>query len=167
MNLLESIFNKIILDHQQLKSRIEKFKQENKSIVFTNGCFDILHTGHVTYLAKAKELGDVFIVAVNSDASVRRLKGNHRPINKLEDRMFLLASLCFIDIVTFFEEDTPIEILKIIHPNIHVKGGDYKIDNLPEKTIIESYGGKIVLIPFLEGYSTTKIITKFKASPQS
>lgn len=103
MNLLESIFNKIILDHQQLKSRIEKFKQENKTIVFTNGCFDILHTGHVTYLAKAKELGDVFIVAVNSDASVRRLKGNHRPINKLEDRMFLLASLCFIDIVTFFE----------------------------------------------------------------
>jgi len=167
MNLLESIFNKIILDHQQLKSRIEKFKQENKSIVFTNGCFDILHTGHVTYLAKAKELGDVFIVAVNSDASVRRLKGNHRPINKLEDRMFLLASLCFTDIVTFFEEDTPIEILKIIHPNIHVKGGDYKKDNLPEKTIIESYGGKIVLIPFVEGYSTTKIITKLKASPQS
>jgi len=167
MNILQSIFNKIILDHQKLKAMIEKLKRENKTIVFTNGCFDILHTGHVTYLAKAKELGDVFIVAVNSNASVKRLKGNHRPINQLEDRMFLLASLCFIDIVTFFEEDTPIEILKIIQPHIHVKGGDYKIENLPEKTIIDSYGGKIVLIPFVEGYSTTKIISKFKTSPQS
>ncbi|GIW23685.1 MAG: glycerol-3-phosphate cytidylyltransferase [Candidatus Sericytochromatia bacterium] len=162
MNILENIYKKIKTNEEELLNQINTLKLQKKKIVFTNGCFDILHTGHINYLARAKELGDILIVAVNSDHSVKRLKGKERPINTLNDRMFLLASLCFIDIVTFFEEDTPTEILKKIKPDIHVKGGDYKIEDLPEKQIIESYGGKIIILPFVQGYSTTNIITKMK-----
>jgi glycerol-3-phosphate cytidylyltransferase len=164
MIILNNIYKKILLKEEDLKYIIDKLKSENKTIIFTNGCFDILHSGHINYLARAKELGDILIVAVNSDASVKRLKGKERPINNLNDRMFLLASLCFIDYVTFFEEDTPNEIIKKIQPNIHVKGGDYKIEELPEKEIIESYGGKIVILPFIKGYSTTSLISKMKST---
>lgn len=162
MKILDKIQKKIIPDEKTLIKVINKIKSEKKTIVFTNGCFDILHRGHVTYLALAKDLGDILLIALNSDTSVQRLKGPDRPINNLKDRMFLVASLYFVDYVTFFNEDTPIEIIKKIQPNIHVKGGDYNIENLPEKSVVESYGGKILILPFLEGYSTTNLITKIK-----
>ncbi len=162
MDFIVEINKKIITNREELKLKIKKLKEKGKKIVFTNGCFDILHTGHIHYLARAKQLGDILIVAVNSDESVQRLKGKQRPVNKLEDRMFILASLFFIDFVTYFNENTPVEIIKIIQPDIHVKGGDYKIDNLPEKSIVETYGGKIIILPFVEGYSTTNILEKLK-----
>ncbi len=162
MDFISEINKKIITNREELKLMIKNLKNNGKKIIFTNGCFDILHTGHINYLAKAKELGDILIVAVNSDDSVQKLKGKQRPINKLEDRMFILASLFFIDFVTYFNENTPIEIIKIIQPDIHVKGGDYKIDNLPEKSIVEAYGGQIIILPFVEGYSTTSILEKLK-----
>lgn len=162
MKNIDILHNKIIFDEQILNEIINKLKLEKKRIIFTNGCFDILHKGHITYLAQAKDLGDILIIAINSDDSIKRLKGVDRPINKLEDRMFLLASLYFVDYVTFFNEDTPVEIIKKIKPDIHVKGGDYDIKTLPEKSVIESYGGEIVILPFVDGYSTTKLIYKMK-----
>ncbi len=160
MKVLNEIYKKILINDYTLFKVIEELKKNQNKIVFTNGCFDILHRGHIEYLAKGKELGDILIVAVNSDESVRKLKGNNRPINKLEDRMFLLASLSFVDYVTSFAETTPIEIIKIIKPHIHIKGGDYSIQKLPEREIVEFYGGKVYIIPLIEGYSTTKILSK-------
>lgn len=160
MKIINEIYKKIIKNHNQLIELLQEFKNNNKKIVFTNGCFDILHRGHIEYLAKGKELGDILIIAVNSDQSVKQLKGKNRPINKLEDRMFILASLSFVDFVTYFEELNPIEILKKIKPDIHIKGGDYSKEKLPEKEVVESYGGQIYIIPFIEGYSTTKILSK-------
>lgn len=127
---------------------------ENKKIVFTNGCFDILHIGHIKYLEKAKQLGDVLIVGLNSDASVRRLKGPTRPVNNENDRAKALASLSFVDYVVIFEEDTPFNIIKQIRPDVLVKGGDYTIDQV----VGREYAKHVSLIEFVEGYSTTKII---------
>ncbi len=133
-----------------------------RKIVFTNGCFDLLHRGHVEYLSFAKTQGDVLIVAVNSDDSVRRLKGEGRPVNNLEDRMTVLSALEMVDYVTFFEEDTPYEIISKLKPHIIVKGGDYKPEEVVGKDVVESYGGKVVIAPFVKGYSTTDILRRRK-----
>ncbi|MEI8281804.1 MAG: D-glycero-beta-D-manno-heptose 1-phosphate adenylyltransferase [Armatimonadota bacterium] len=130
----------------------------NKKIVFTNGVFDILHAGHVSYLSEAKSLGDYLVVALNTDSSVSRLKGPNRPVNSLEDRMAVIAALRCVDCVVSFSEDTPERIIGEIKPDIHVKGGDYSVESLPESKIIQGYGGKVVILPLLSGRSSTRII---------
>lgn len=143
---------------------IANFRKDhmNKKIVFTNGCFDILHVGHIRYLQEAAKLGDLLIVGLNSDDSVRRLKGSDRPINSELERAEMLVSLGFVDYVTIFDEDTPLNIIKLIQPDVLVKGGDYSIDNVVGRKEVEDRGGSVVLIPFVEGKSTTNIINKIK-----
>jgi glycerol-3-phosphate cytidylyltransferase len=136
--------------------------RSNKTVVFTNGVFDVLHAGHVDYLSKAKALGDYLIVALNTDSSVSKLKPG-RPINTLEDRMAVVAALRCVDCVVSFGEDTPERIIGEIKPDIHVKGGDYTIESLPESKIIQGYGGKVVILPLLEGRSSTRIIDKLRS----
>lgn len=132
----------------------------NKIVVFTNGCFDILHVGHVRYLKQAAELGDILIVGVNSDKSIKRLKGEKRPVICEKDRVEMLANLDFIDYLITFDEDTPYELIKLIQPDLLVKGRDYKIEDVVGKDIVEKKGGKVVLIPLVEGVSTTDIVEK-------
>jgi 3-deoxy-D-manno-octulosonate cytidylyltransferase len=131
-----------------------------KKLVFTNGCFDLLHAGHVDILERAKTLGDVLIVGLNSDASVRRLKGDSRPVNNQAARAKVLSALQAVDAVVVFEEDTPTEILEIIRPDVHVKGGDYQADQLSEAETVRRHGGEIVILPLVEGFSTTKLLEK-------
>ena len=151
---------KKIYKYEEIKFKIKEFKSQNKNIIMTNGCFDILHAGHIDYLKKAKNLGGILFVAVNDDNSVRRLKGKKRPVNNINNRMKLLSALEFIDYVFSFSEDTPEKIYREITPDILVKGGDYKLDEIvgAKKTISE--GGKVEIIPFLKGFSTTDIIKK-------
>lgn len=135
---------------------------KGKKIVFTNGCFDILHIGHIRYLKQASLLGDILVVGLNSDASVKRLKGMERPVNSQEDRAELLCALSCVSYVIVFDEDTPYELIKKIQPDILVKGGDYDKDNVVGKDVVEARGGKLVLIPYVEGKSTTGIIDKIR-----
>lgn len=141
---------------------VTNFRKDNasKKIVFTNGCFDILHVGHKRYLQKAATLGDILVVGVNSDASVKRLKGPTRPVNNEEDRAEMLSALGFIDYIVIFDEDTPYELIKKIQPDVLVKGGDYKPEEVVGRDIVEARGGKLELISFVEGKSTTNIIQK-------
>jgi rfaE bifunctional protein nucleotidyltransferase chain/domain len=145
---------------KELRSVIEDLRKQNKKIVTTNGVFDILHLGHVRYLQEAKKLGDVLVVALNSDSSVKQIKGPKRPINNQKARVEVLAALEFVDYVVIFNEINPIKILSEIKPNIHIKGGDYKINQIIEKDIVEKNNGKIVLIPEVKGWSTTDLINK-------
>ncbi len=132
--------------------------------VFTNGVFDVLHRGHVMYLAQARALGATLIVALNTDASVRRLgKGDDRPLNQADDRAIVMASQEAVSLVTFFEEDTPLQIIQEIRPDILVKGGDYDMRKLPETALVESWGGTALALPFVQGYSTTKLVKKIRA----
>ena len=133
-------------------------KLTGKKIVFTNGCFDIIHVGHVRYLTTAKSFGDVLIVGLNTDESVRKLKGESRPINNQNDRAEVLLGLKAVDYVIFFGEQTAENIIAEVKPDIYVKGGDYTLDTLPESKIVQSYGGRVELVKFLEGHSTTNII---------
>ncbi len=135
----------------------------NERVIFTNGCFDILHPGHIDYLTAAKKLGDKLIIGVNSDASVRGNKGPHRPILDQDQRAYMLAALACVDLVVIFEENTPIALIKALRPDIHIKGGDYSIENLPETPVVRSYGGAVKILPFLPGYSTTQIIEKIQS----
>lgn len=144
----------------ELKRIVEGLKSEGKKIVFTNGCFDILHLGHIRYLRGAKKLGDVLIVGLNSDESVQALKGEKRPIMPQEDRAEILASLSFVDYVVLFHELTPVETISALKPQIHVKGGDYKIEELPEAKTVKSYGGEVVILPEVKGKSTKELIAK-------
>ena len=150
--------NAIIKDWNKLKSEIDKLKREGKKIVFTNGCFDILHAGHVDYLLKAKELGDALVVGLNSDASISRIKGNARPIVPLEERAFVMANLKPVDFVTIFEEDTPYELIKTIVPDYLVKGADWADENIVGRDIVIANGGEIKRIEFTVQQSTSKII---------
>jgi D-beta-D-heptose 7-phosphate kinase/D-beta-D-heptose 1-phosphate adenosyltransferase len=150
----------IIEDWEQLKNKIDELKKTGKKIVFTNGCFDILHWGHVSYLKKAKELGDYLVLALNTDQSVQKLKGPTRPINKQHDRALVINELKSIDFVTFFSEETPFNIINLIKPDIIAKGGDYNPNQVVGKDIVESYGGYVAIIPFVDGKSTTNIINK-------
>lgn len=133
-----------------------------KKVVFTNGCFDIIHSGHVTYLAKAKRLGDILIVGLNSDGSVRRLKGPERPINNYNDRAAVMSALKPVDYVVEFTEDTPLELIKTIKPDIITKGGDYAPENIVGADFVTANGGEVVVIPFVPGKSTTSIISRMK-----
>ncbi|PID61254.1 MAG: D-glycero-beta-D-manno-heptose 1-phosphate adenylyltransferase [Ignavibacteriae bacterium] len=137
-----------------------KLKSENKKIVFTNGCFDIIHAGHVDYLIKAKKQGDVLIVGLNSDDSIRRLKGESRPIVPQTERAFILNNLKPVDYVVLFEEETPINLIEKIVPDILIKGGDWKIDNIVGKDVVEKSGGVVKTIEFVTAQSTTNIIQK-------
>jgi len=134
----------------------------NKKVVFTNGCFDLLHKGHVSYLKKASELGDILVVGLNSDASVRRLKGEDRPVNAQEDRATVLSALESVDYIVIFDEDTPENLIENIQPDILVKGADYKKEDVVGAEFVEKHGGKVELIDYLAGYSTTKIIDKME-----
>lgn len=134
--------------------------RKNKKIVFTNGCFDILHRGHLSYLNEAKSLGDILVIGVNSDKSVKRLKGENRPINNELDRVFMLENLKAVDFVFIFEEDTPYELIKIIRPDILVKGGDWKPEQIVGHDIVQALGGKTLSLNFEDGYSTTNLIKK-------
>ncbi|MFM9874721.1 MAG: D-glycero-beta-D-manno-heptose 1-phosphate adenylyltransferase [Fimbriimonadaceae bacterium] len=138
--------------------------RSGKKLVFTNGVFDILHAGHIQYLQQAKDLGDVLVVAINSDESVKQLnKAPDRPINPLADRMAVIAALRCVDFVLSFEEQTPETLISSLKPEIHVKGGDYTPEQLPETKIVQSYGGEVVIVPFLTGRSTTSILSKLKS----
>jgi rfaE bifunctional protein nucleotidyltransferase chain/domain len=136
-----------------------------RPLVFTNGVFDVLHTGHVTYLEAARRLGAALLVALNTDASARRLgKGPDRPLNRESDRATVIAALASVDYVTFFDEDTPCELMRRCRPEIYVKGGDYAIDTLPEAALVRSWGGEAVAIAFVEGYSTTALLQRIRGS---
>ncbi|MCM1303076.1 MAG: D-glycero-beta-D-manno-heptose 1-phosphate adenylyltransferase [Lachnospiraceae bacterium] len=153
--------NKLIdIQAQDGLIRLKEVRETGKKIVFTNGCFDVLHVGHVTYLKKAAELGDILVIGVNSDDSVRRLKGESRPVNKLEDRLTILASLEYVDYIMPFEEDTPIELIKAVEPDVLVKGGDYQIADIVGAEFVQNRGGSVTTIPFVEGKSTTAMIHK-------
>lgn len=136
----------------------EELKKKNKKVVFTNGCFDILHAGHVDYITKAKSFGDVLIVALNSDSSVTKIKGKNRPIVPLQERAFIISNLKAVDYVTAFDEETPFETIKKIIPDILVKGADWKVENIVGKDIVEAAGGKVETIEFVNFQSTTNII---------
>ena len=136
----------------------KKAKKENKKVVFTNGCFDLLHRGHIEYLKKAKRLGDILIVGLNSDSSVRKIKGQGRPIQKQADRAAILASLYFVDYVCIFNELTPFKLISKLIPDILVKGGDWKVKDIVGKDIVESHGGKVLSIKMVKGKSTSGII---------
>jgi D-beta-D-heptose 7-phosphate kinase/D-beta-D-heptose 1-phosphate adenosyltransferase len=141
---------------------IKAEQQKGKKIVFTNGCFDILHRGHVTYLNQARDLGDLLIVGINSDESVKRLKGPERPVNMLEDRAYVLSALKSVDYVIPFEEDTPLNLINLIMPDILVKGGDYTIDRIIGAQEVLAHGGRVEIIPFVPGKSTSAIIDTIK-----
>ncbi|MCB0391133.1 MAG: D-glycero-beta-D-manno-heptose 1-phosphate adenylyltransferase [Bdellovibrionales bacterium] len=148
-----------VFSQQQLEENLAAFRA-GKKVVFTNGCFDILHIGHVRYLQEAKSLGDILVVAVNMDASVKKLKGPSRPIQNENDRAEILAALECVDIVTLFAEETPYEIIKKLRPDVLVKGGDWPIEQIVGHDIVQSYGGKVLSLNFVEGHSTTQIIKK-------
>lgn len=156
MTQIEQIKRKIVC-RKDLKELILKWRNANERIVFTNGCFDLLHLGHVDYLAKAKDLGERLIIGVNTDSSVKRLKGEHRPLQDENSRLNILAALQSVDAVVLFDEDTPYELIKEIEPDILVKGADYKIENIVGYDIVVSRGGSVQTIEFIEGYSTTLI----------
>ncbi|HIF29557.1 MAG: D-glycero-beta-D-manno-heptose 1-phosphate adenylyltransferase [bacterium] len=141
---------------------IQVHKHNSKKIVFTNGCFDILHVGHIRYLAEAKSLGDILIIGINSDKSVKKLKGPSRPINSLSDRALILSELKSIDYVVSFEEQTPLELIKMIMPDVLVKGGDYTIDTVVGSNQVIDAGGEVTLLKFHDGYSSTNYIDKIK-----
>lgn len=151
---------KKIVDTIKVKSVIHDWKASGNKIVFTNGCFDILHYGHVSYLSAAKDLGNKLIIGLNSDASVRRLKGETRPINGQYQRAVLLAALQFVDAVVVFDEDTPEKLIKIVEPDFLVKGSDYTVENIVGANFVMSYGGKVITIPLVENFSSSSIIKK-------
>lgn len=153
-----------IVPLNQLQHRIEFLRSRNKDlkVVATNGCFDILHIGHIRSLQKAKKLGDILVVGVNSDGSVKKLKGENRPINRENERAEVLAALSCIDFVSIFSEETAEKFLDLFRPDIYVKGGEYDLDNLPEVPLVTKYGGKIIQIPMVPGFSTTDTIEKLK-----
>ncbi|HOX55248.1 MAG: D-glycero-beta-D-manno-heptose 1-phosphate adenylyltransferase [Candidatus Omnitrophica bacterium] len=144
---------------EALSRVLSSLKKKNKTVVFTNGCFDILHYGHAKYLEDSKKLGDCLVVGLNSDSSVRSLKKDkNRPINHELDRASVLASLASVDYIVIFNEPTPLKLISKLKPDIIVKGGDWKKDDVVGKDIVESYGGRVQIIPYLKGYSTTNII---------
>ena len=150
----------MLLDLISLIDIVNKAKKENKKIVFTNGCFDIIHSGHISYLYDSKRLGDILIIGLNSDDSVKRLKGTGRPINNQSDRAIVLGALKPVDYVVIFEEDTPFNLVKAIKPDILTKGGDYIAENIVGYNIVTENGGEVVVIKYVDGKSTTSIINK-------
>lgn len=163
MDYLQVIQNKII-SKDALSKLVANYRLKNQSIVFTNGCFDILHQGHVTYLAQAVSLGNRLIVGINSDNSVQKLKGTHRPIQNETSRSLIIAALHVVSAVVIFDEDTPLDLIKLIEPDFLVKGGDWEPANIVGADIVKAHGGQVISIPFIDGFSTTAIEAKIKSS---
>ena len=159
MQTLTTIKNKL-LSRKALETKLAEWRSAGETIVFTNGCFDILHRGHVEYLAQAADLGDKLIVGLNTDASVKRLKGESRPVNDEKSRALMLSALQFVDVVVFFGEDTPYELIKQVQPDILVKGNDYKPEEIVGYDIVTAKSGKVLTINLVEGFSTTNIIKR-------
>ncbi|CAN5531045.1 hypothetical protein BH09BAC6_BH09BAC6_21970 [soil metagenome] len=157
----KTLLNKIC-DLPSLKGLVMEWQREGKKVVFTNGVFDLLHIGHITYLAKAAELGDKLIIGLNADSSVRRLKGESRPVNDQNSRALLLAALFFVDGLVVFEEDTPQDLIVTLMPDILVKGADYSIENIIGAKEVIANGGEVKTINFVEGYSSTSLIRKIQ-----
>ena len=157
MTTLEVTQNKIF-DQSLLKNRIAMWRFLNEKIVFTNGCFDILHRGHIEYLSAAHDKGNVLVIGLNSDASVKRIKGEGRPVLDEASRAMALASLRFVDAVVVFDEDTPLDLIKLVQPDVLVKGGDYTEETIVGADIVKASGGEVVVIPLTEGYSTSSIL---------
>jgi D-beta-D-heptose 7-phosphate kinase / D-beta-D-heptose 1-phosphate adenosyltransferase len=153
-----------ISDRAQLCALADAYRKLGRRIVFTNGCFDILHTGHVACLTEARALGDLLIVGLNSDASVRRQKGADRPINPLDERAAMLAALRCVDHVVPFDEDTPIDLVRVVRPHVFVKGGDYEVDELPEAAVVRELGGTVHILPYVPDHSTTATVTRIRSS---
>ena len=159
MNRFDRIRAKI-LDEKSLETWLARMHFRKRSIVFTNGCFDILHEGHVIYLSKASDAGDALIIGLNSDSSVRKLKGPGRPVMDQHSRALLLASLYFVSAVVLFEEETPYRLIQRVQPDILVKGGDYKPEEIVGYDVVKARGGNVMIIDFVEGYSSTSILRK-------
>jgi len=151
-----------IMNLEQAKNAVKTWKKNQQCVVFTNGCFDILHLGHIDYLEKAKLKGDKLIIGLNSDNSVRKLKGNQRPINHLMARSRMLAAIEFVDLVIGFDEDTPLMLINTLLPDVLVKGGDYAKENIVGAENVLAAGGTVAVIEFTDGYSTTKLIDQLK-----
>lgn len=153
-----------IIHINEIEKYVDNIRSNDKDIkiVFTNGIFDILHRGHVTYLEQAKKKGDFLILGLNSDASACRLKGDNRPLVNQDDRAFILSRLESVDVVSIFDDDTPIKLIQEVKPDILVKGGDYNLDDIVGKDFVEKNGGEVCTIPFIEGKSTTNLITKIR-----
>ena len=156
-----SIADKIVTE-KELLQKLNVWRLLGKTIVFSNGCFDILHAGHIASLSEAAQHGDVLVIGVNADVSVKKIKGDNRPLNDENSRSLLLASLSMVDAVIIFSEDTPLEIIKMIQPNVLVKGGDYSIDQIAGSKEVIAGGGKVIINPVINGFSTTSIIQKLK-----
>lgn len=161
MDKLQWIGNKIC-DREQLSRHCNAWRALNKKIVFTNGCFDILHHGHLQLIAAAANMGNVLVVGLNTDNSVKRLKGEGRPVVNERDRLFQVASLLCTDAVCLFGEDTPEELIKSVRPDVLVKGGDYTVDRIVGAEFVQSYGGRVEIVPFVDGYSTSSLIDNIK-----
>ncbi|MFO7843733.1 MAG: D-glycero-beta-D-manno-heptose 1-phosphate adenylyltransferase [Bacteroidales bacterium] len=161
MDKLAVIQSKII-DIDQLDSKLAYWNFKNQKIVFTNGCFDILHRGHIEYLAQAANFGDILMIGLNTDDSVRKLKGDSRPVQDQYARALLLASLHFVHVVVYFDEDTPYDLIKKVQPDILIKGSDYHVEDIVGYDIVMQKGGEVKTIDFIPGYSTTSIIEKLK-----
>jgi D-glycero-beta-D-manno-heptose 1-phosphate adenylyltransferase len=159
---LEKTLTGKINDLPTLKSLVQSWQSEGKKVVFTNGVFDLLHIGHITYLAKAAELGDKLIIGLNADSSVRRIKGESRPVNDQNSRAAILAAMFFVDAIVVFEEDTPLNLISTLLPDYLVKGADYSVENIVGAKEVIANGGEVKTINFVEGYSSTSIINKIR-----
>ena len=156
--------NSKIFSFDDLKNQVNAWKQAGENVVFTNGCFDIIHRGHIEVLAQTADLGDKLIIGLNSDTSIQKLKGKNRPIIEEQSRAILLASLEFVDAVVIFSEDTPLKLISALLPDVLAKGGDYEIETIVGHEIVQQNGGKVKLVPFVDGFSSTTIIEKIKKS---
>ena len=163
MKNFETIKSKICTLNE-LKEKVIQWKKDGEKVIFTNGCFDIIHRGHIEVLANTADLGDKLIVGLNTDSSIQKLKGLNRPIIDEESRAILLASLSFVDAIILFAQDNPLNLINTLNPDVLAKGGDYSIDTIIGHEIIRKNGGEVVLIPFIDGFSSSKIISKIKES---
>ena len=163
MSNFKNITSKIysLLD---LKVQSDKWKENGKKIVFTNGCFDLVHRGHIEVLANTADLGDKLIIGLNSDSSIKELKGENRPIMDEISRAILLASLQFVDAIVFFSDETPLNLIETLVPDILAKGGDYKVTEISGNEVVLENGGEVILVPFIDGFSSTNIVEKIKQS---
>lgn len=156
----------MIIAREKIAEFCQVLREGGQRVVFTNGCFDILHAGHVRYLAKARSFGDCLVLGLNTDSSVRRLKGENRPVNNELDRAEVAGALKSVDYVVLFDEPTAEELIRQVHPDVYVKGGDYTMETLPEGQIVLGYGGRVELVPLVEGRSTTNVIARIKGEGQ-
>ncbi len=159
----QPVLHKIVQEKEFIET-IHRWQAQGEKVVFSNGCFDLLHMGHIDYLEKARLLGDRLVIGVNTDRSAKELKGSARPVQNEQSRLHILASMVFVDLVTLFDESTPKRLIEVVKPDILVKGDDYQIENIVGADIVEQNGGKVETIPFVKGYSTSAIIQKIKES---